>query len=253
MNDEMLNKRNSLREIELCRRHCLSIAIKSNPLRGILRRSFLLIILFTFHLSPFTLNAQITHNSQGRLDENATAVLKKAIKKLDNASFTVKMTALDSQKKKTFEREAEVKYVGNSYDVVTSEEEIHSDGKTIWYWNKKAKEVTINDVEEDDGMNLLNPGSLMRHYQDNFRAKYIRTEDDGTAVIDLQPRSAQSFHKIRLFVNEDSGELKRIEVHKYDSSREIYTFSKQKYGKVKGTFFLFDRKAHPDVEVIDMR
>lgn len=252
MNDEMLNKRNSLREIELCRRHFLSIAIKSNSPRGILCRSFLLIILFTFYLSPFTLNAQITHNSQGRLDENATEMLRKAIKKLDNASFTVKMTALDSQKKKTFEREAEVKYLGSKYSVVTSEEEIVSDGKAVWYWNKQAKEVTVNNIEADDGMNLLNPASLMAHYQDNFRAKYIRTEDDGTAVVDLQPRSAQSFHKIRLLINEESGELKRIEVHKYDSSRELYTFSKQKYGKVKGAF-VFDTKAHPGVEVIDMR
>ena len=101
-------------------------------------------------------------------------------------------------------------------------------------------------------MNLLNPASLMAHYKKNFREKYIRTEDDGTAVIDLQPRSAQSFHKIRLLVNEESGELKRIEVHKYDASREIYTFSKQKYGKVKG-LFTFDVKSHPEVEVIDMR
>lgn len=197
--------------------------------------------------------AQITHNSQGRLDENATAVLKKAIKKLNNVSFTVKMTALDSQKKKVFDREAEVKYMGDDYHVVTSEEEFYCDGKTVWYWNKKAKELTINSVEEDDGMNLLNPASLMAHIGENFRAKYIRTEDNGSAVIDLQPRSAQSFHKIRLFINEDSGELKSMEVHKYDSSREIYTFSKQKYGKVKMIGFLFDRKAHPDVEVIDMR
>ena len=107
-------------------------------------------------------------------------------------------------------------------------------------------------LEEDDGMNLLNPASLMAHYKKNFREKYIRTEDDGTAVIDLQPRSAQSFHKIRLLINEESGELKCIEVHKYDSSREIYTFSKQKYGKVKGSFS-FDTKAHPEVDVIDMR
>ena len=208
---------------------------------------------FTFHLSPFTsATAQITHNSQGRLDENATEVLRKAIKKLDNASFIVKMTALDSQKKKTFEREAEVKYQGSKYSVVTSEEEILCDGKTVWYWNKQAKEVTVNSIAEDDGMNLLNPASLMTHYKKNFREKYIRTEDDGTAVIDLQPRSAQSFHKIRLLINEESGDLKCIEVHKYDSSREIYTFSKQKYGKVNGTF-VFDTKAHPEVEVIDMR
>lgn len=198
-------------------------------------------------------SAQITHNSQGRLDENAIAVLNKAIKKLSNASFTVNMTVLDSQKKKVFERSADVSYMNSSYHLKTPEEEFYCDGKTIWFWNKKAKELTINSVEDDDGMNLLNPASLMAHYGENFRAKYIRTEDDGTAVVDLQPRSAQSFHKIRLFINEKNGELKSIEVHKYDSGREIYLFSKQQYGKVKMIGFTFDRKAHPDVEVIDMR
>jgi outer membrane lipoprotein-sorting protein len=211
-------------------------------------------IIFNFQFSFFNLSqAQITHNSQGRLDENATAVLKKAIKKLENASFSVNMTILDGQKKKVFERNAEVRYLKSSYRLKSSEEEFYCDGTTVWYWNKKAKELTISSVEEDDGMNLLNPASLMAHIGENFRAKYIRTEDDGTAVIDLQPRSAQSFHKIRLFINEKNGELKSIEVHKYDSGREIYLFSKQQYGKEKMTGFTFDPKAHPDVEVIDMR
>ena len=222
-------------------------------MKSLLKISLCAILAFHFSLSTFhSASAQITHNSQGRLDENATAALKKAVKKLQNVSFTVKMTALDSQKKKTFERQAEVNYLGSKYSVVTSEEEIYCDGKTVWYWNKQAKEVSVNNIEEDDGMNLLNPASLMSHYNDNFRAKYIRTDDDGTAIVDLQPRSAQSFHKIRLLINEESGELKCIEVHKYDSSREIYTFSKQKYGKVKGTFS-FDTKAHPEIDVIDMR
>ena len=186
---------------------------------------------FHFPLSTFlSASAQIKHSSQGRLDENATAALNKAVKKLDNVSFTVKMTALDSQKKKVFEREAEVKYMGKKYSLVTAEEEIRCDGKTVWFWNKKDNEVTVSSLEEDDGMNLLNPSSLIAHYNQNFRAKYIRTDDDGSAVIDLQPRSAQNYHKIRLFINEESGELKSIEVHKYDSSREIYNFSKHKYG-----------------------
>lgn len=223
-------------------------------MKGILK--IILCVSLAFHLPLPTFHsasAQITHNSQGRLDENATAALTKAIKKLGNVSFTVKMTALDSQKKKVFEREAEVKYMGSNYQVVTSEEEICCDGKTVWFWNKKAKEVTVSNVEEDEEMNLLNPASLMAHYNKHFRAKYIRTENDGSAVIDMQPRSAQSFHKIRLFINEESGELKSIEVHKYDSSREIYSFSKHKYGKVNMIGFVFDPKAHPDVEVIDMR
>lgn len=56
------------RNHKVCRRHYLSIAIKRNPLRGIIRRSFLLIVL-TFHLSPFT-----SHLSPPTLQAQPTVV-----------------------------------------------------------------------------------------------------------------------------------------------------------------------------------
>ena len=225
--------------------------IKGNSLREILRRSFLLILIFTFHLSPFTSFAQITHNSQGRLDENATAALEKCAKKLKNVSGTVTLTVFDSQKKVVAKQTADVKYSSGKYSLNMEGQEIVSDGVTVWHLNNSAKEVTIENVSDDD-IDLLNPGRMLQNYNKSFRAKYIRTDDDGTVVVDMQPRSSRSYHKIRLFINEESGALNRIEVHKYDSSREVYEFSKCKYGRVSGSF-KYDPKANPGFEVIDMR
>lgn len=208
-----------------------------------------LISIFNFHF-PIS-QAQITHASQGRLDENATAALEKCAKKLKNVSGTVTLTVLDSQKKTVAKQTAEVKYSSGKYSLHMDNQEIVSDGTTVWHINKDANEVTIDNVKEDD-IDLLNPGRLLANYNKSFKAKYIRTEDDGNAVVDMQPRSSRSYHKIRLFINEENGELKRIEVHKYDSSREIYEFSKCKYGRVSGSF-KYDPKAHSGMEVIDMR
>lgn len=209
-------------------------------------------LVFTFHLSPFTLNAQITHNSQGRLDENATAALKKAAAQFDkNVSFTVTMTVLNSEKKQTAKQSAEVHYNKGKYRLVLPEMEVISDGTTVWQWNKSAKEVAIHNMEND--VDLLNPGHLLANYNKSFRAKYIRTDDDGTAIIDMQPNAKRSYHKIRLFVNEDSGLLKRMEVHKYDSGREIYDITDFKRAANATSQFTFDPALHPDVEVIDMR
>lgn len=210
-------------------------------------------LVFTFHLSPFTLNAQITHNSQGRLDENATAALKKAAAQFDkNVSFTVTMTVLNSEKKQTAKQSAEVRYNKGKYRLVLPEMEVISDGTTVWQWNKSAKEVAIHNMVEND-VDLLNPGHLLANYNKSFRAKYIRTDDDGTAIIDMQPNAKRSYHKIRLFVNEDSGLLKRMEVHKYDSGREIYDITDFKRAANATSQFTFDPALHPDVEVIDMR
>ena len=104
-----------------------------------------------------------------------------------------------------------------------------------------------------DDIDLMNPGRLLANYEQSFKAKYIRTDDDGTAVIDLQPRSARSYHKIRLFIDEESGLLKRMEVQKYDSSREIYDITNFKRIANAASQFTFDTALHPDVEVIDMR
>ncbi len=210
-------------------------------------------ILFFFSLLSFGANAQITHASQGRLDENATEVLKKAAARFDkNVSFTVTMTVLDSKKQEKAHQSAQVRYNKGKYRLTLPDQELICDGTTVWHWNKTAKEVTINNMVDDD-IDLLNPGRLLAGYGKSFKAKYIRTDDDGTAIVDLQPRSTRSFHKIRLFINEEDGLLRRMEVHKYDSGRENYDITDFKRASNAASQFTFDTAKHPDVEVIDMR
>ena len=214
-----------------------------------MKKLFALLLLFM----PLAIQAQITHASQGRLDENATAALKKASDRFNqNVSFTVTATTYDSQRKKTGSQSAEVRYNKGRYRLVTASQELISDGTTVWHWNKQANEVTVNNMGTDD-IDLMNPGRLLANYDQSFKAKYIRTDDDGSAVIDLQPRSARSYHKIRLFINEESGLLKRMEVHKFDSSREVYEISDFKRTANAASQFTFDATKHPGVEIIDMR
>ena len=210
-------------------------------------------ILFFLSLLSFGANAQITHASQGRIDENATEVLKKAAARFDkNVSFTVTMTVLDSKKQEKAHQSAQVRYNKGKYRLTLPDQELICDGTTVWHWNKTAKEVTINNMVDDD-IDLLNPGRLLAGYGKSFKAKYIRTDDDGTAIVDLQPRSTRSFHKIRLFINEEDGLLRRMEVHKYDSGRENYDITDFKRASNAASQFTFDTAKHPDVEVIDMR
>ena len=200
-----------------------------------------------------TAGAQITHASQGRLDENAVETLNKASGRFNqNVSFNVTLTTLDSQHKKTGTYTAEVRYNKGKYRLTLPDQELISDGTTVWHWNKAASEVAINTVGDDD-IDLLNPGRLLANYSRSFKSKYIRTDDDGTAIIDLQPRSTQSYHKIRLYIAEEDGLLRRIEVQKYDSSREIYDIANFKRASNAASQFTFDPQKHPDTEIIDMR
>lgn len=213
----------------------------------------ILLAVVAFVLLPFAPQAQITHASQGRLDENATEVLKKAAARFDkNVSFTVTMTVLDGKKQQKARQSAEVRYSKGKYRLVLPDQELISDGTTVWHWNKQANEVTVSAMSNDD-IDLLNPGRLLANYSKSFKAKYIRTDDDGTAIVDLQPRSTRSYHKIRLFLKEDDGLLRRMEVHKYDSGRENYVITDFKRASNAASQFTFDAAKHPEVEVIDMR
>lgn len=195
--------------------------------------------------------AQITHSEQGAVDQKADALLKSAAAQFGNVSFTVTASMLDAQKKENLRQTARVLYCKGRYHVSVADQEVICDGKTVWQWNKTAREVAVTNMSTDD-VDLMNPAHLLKNYDKSFRAKYIRS-DQGVAVIDLQPRSARSFHKIRLFVVEKSGLLQRMEVHKYDSSREVYEITEFKRASTPASKFTFDPSQHAGVEIIDMR
>lgn len=202
---------------------------------------------------PMVAWPQLTHMSGGAMDKQAAEILKRAAVRFnDNVQFSVTATMLDSQQKQTAKQTASVLYNRGKYRLTVADQEVICDGTTVWQWNQTAKEVAVNNMSTDD-IDMLNPGRLLANYDKNFRSKYIRTEDDGTAVIDLQPKSARSFHKIRLLVAEKTGVLKRMEVHRYDSSRELYDISNFKKANTPASRFTFDVAKHPGVEIIDMR
>ena len=162
--------------------------------------------------------AQISYSNAGPEDQQAAALLKKAAARFDqNVAFDVQATFLDGQGKQKLRQSAHVLYCKGSYRVSLGDQEIVSDGRTVWQWNKANKEVMIENASTDD-IDPMNPARLLKNYASAFRAKYIRTEEGGTAVVDLQPSAARSYHKIRLFITEQTGGLVRLEVHRYDAS-----------------------------------
>ena len=197
--------------------------------------------------------AQITHSDQGTVDRLAAEILHKAAGQMNkNVTFNVDFSATDSHQKQVMNQKAQVWYNQGKYRVVLSDQEIISDGVTVWQWNKAARELAISKVANDE-VDLLNPGKLLANYDKSFKAKYIRTENNGMAIVDLQPRSAQSYHKIRLFIGEKTGILHRMEVHRFDSGRELYNIAQFKTAHTPATMFTFDISKHKDLEIIDMR
>ena len=199
------------------------------------------------------LSAQITHTDKGAVDQTANTLLKKAAAKMSGTvSFSVTVVNLDADKKETFRHKVDILYNAPRYRVKTSDLEIYCNGKAVWQLNKPNKEVVITSMTDSDD-DITNPARLLSNYSKSFRAKFIREESDGTAIVDLQPMKARSYHKIRLFINSKTGLLKKMEQHNFDSSRGVYTLSNFKNTKATDADFTFNTKANPGVEVVDMR
>lgn len=216
-----------------------------------MKRILLLSLLLALHAS-----AQITHSNQGAVDKNAQEVLSKAAKKMNGSavSFTVTMVNLDSDKRETSRTKAQVLFLKGKYRVMADNQVLYSDGASVWHWNKDINECTVNKLDESSTDDLMNPASLLTNYSKNFRAKYIRTESDGTAVVDLTPKKSRSYHKVRLLIDSNTGVLKKLEVHNYDSSRSEYSVANFKTGvATKESDFAFPAGQNPKVEIIDMR
>ena len=143
-------------------------------------------------------------------------------------------------------------YNAPRYRVKASSLELYCDGKAVWQYNKPNKEVVVSPMSDSDD-DFTNPARLLANYSKSYRAKFIREESDGTAIIDLQPFKARSFHKIRMFIDSKTGMLKKLEQHNFDSSRGEYTLSNFKNTKATDADFTFNTKANPGVEVVDMR
>lgn len=211
-------------------------------------------IVFIFHFSfSISLQAQITHTAAGDVDKKADEILQRAAAKMSaSVTFDVKAIVTNAEKKETANAKAKVLYNKGCYRITMDDQILYCDGTATYHWNRSAKEVVLSPMDLS-GVDLMNPGLILANYAKNFRPKYIRTEQDGTAIVDLQPRNAASYHKVRLFIVEKTGLLKKMEVHCYDSSREEFTISNFTSARSSDSDFRFDAKAHPDVEIIDMR
>ena len=213
----------------------------------------ILAMMFVMATTATVAFAQITHTANGAVDQTANALVKKAAAKMSGTvSFTVTVVNTDANKKETFRQKADVLYNAPRYRVKAGDLEVYCDGKCVWQLNKNAKEVVISPMTDSDD-DLTNPAKLLSNYSKNYRAKFIREEEDGTAIVDLQPVKGRSYHKIRLFINAKTGLLKKMEQHNYDSSRGVYTISNFKNTKASDADFTFDTKTNPGIEVVDMR
>ena len=136
------------------------------------------------------------------------------------------------------------------------EQEIINDNKTQWTYNKQDREVQVSDA--DHSSESFNPAQLFSLYEHGYKYLYISEQKiNGRVyqVVDLTPEDTQkSFFKIRLTIDKIKNQIYSALI--FDKNGAKYTYTLRSFNTIAeapANPFSFDAKAHPGVEVVDLR
>lgn len=207
-----------------------------------------------------SVQAQVKGSSLGTSDPRAKEILDAVSKKFKSfhtikADFVLKISTADN--KVLDSRKGSVSLKGNKYMVSVSGQEIFCDGKTLWTYNKDTKEVQVNNYTPDNA--TITPTRLFTNFYDKeflYRLRGSSTfQGKPVYVIEMTPTDkSKPFFKVVAEVNKSQHTLVSTEVFEKDGHR--YTYEVVKFMPNVAMIdadFTFNTKAHPGVDVVDLR
>ncbi len=170
------------------------------------------------------------------------------------ANLTSALTNETDGIKEEFKGKITVK--GEKFKLTLEDQEIINNGTTVWTYLPSAKEVNIDnfDPKSDD----INPVRIFEIYKQGFKYLYLGELTEAGQLyeeIDLVPekKNAQYF-KIKMMISKKDKSIQSWTM--FDKSGNRYKYLITKFVpnlKIDDSFFGFDAKNYPGVEVIDLR
>ena len=192
-------------------------------------------------------------------DPRAEAVLSKARIKMNGANdLTAKFKyQLENKaaKQKAVIKNGAIKFKGQKYRVDFDDQLLLCDGKTVWNYLKVEKEVNVTNYDPNEGFNM---DRIFRIYNDDMKARYDRADrvlGIATEKITLFPSSSRTdYFRVELWLSAKDGIPVRLRVWGRNGSTVTYELSDVRLNSnVPDTEFVFNSKAFPGVEIIDLR
>ncbi|MGY3051962.1 outer membrane lipoprotein-sorting protein [Pedobacter sp. UYEF25] len=194
-------------------------------------------------------------------DAKAKAILAEVSKKYKSykyikTDFSFTLTNPKANVKESQQGTLFVKVNSNKYKVAMTNQELYSDGKTQWTLLKQDKEVQVSNV--DKSSDAINPAKIFTVYESGFKYLYTGEKKVGNKtyqMIDLTPVNAKkSIFKIRLSIDKMAKQIASAVL--FDKNGNTYTYDVKSFtpnSNIPESTFAYDAKAHPGVELVDLR
>jgi outer membrane lipoprotein carrier protein len=170
------------------------------------------------------------------------------------AEFTMLMASKDKTKKPETQK-GNLLLKGQKYKLEIKGQEIISDGKTSWTYLKDNKEVQIKDADASANNEGVTPTNIFTIYEKGYKYKF-ESETATASIINLYPINPdkKKFHTIKLVIDKAKKQISSFTVYMKDGSTLEYTINSFETNiPLADDVFIFDTKAHPDVEPVDLR
>jgi outer membrane lipoprotein carrier protein len=193
-------------------------------------------------------------------DAKAKTVLESVSKKINSlksvkANFALHLSGgngkVNETKKGTFTMK------GQKYHVTIAGQEIFCDTKTIWTYSKDANEVQVNKYDPKE--QTISPAKLFTDFYDKeYKYRYIgekKVAGKNCDVVEMMPLNKdKQLSKIELSVDKATNMVVGGNVWEKNGNKYAYDISGfTPNANVPDNSFTFDPKAHPGVEVVDLR
>jgi len=213
-----------------------------------MKKSVLAVVLLVFVKIAF---AQYDPKALQILDAMSTRY-----KSIPAFEANISYTLTNETEKINEEFKGKITVKGDKFRLVLPEQEVINNGTTLWTYLPEAKEVNIDNY--DPSSDEVNPSKIYDIYKKGFKYLYLEDKTESGVlceVIDLVPekKDAQYF-KIRMNIVKKDKSIQSWTM--FDKGGNKYKYSITKFtpnSTIPDSFFTFDPKKYPGVEVIDLR
>ena len=146
---------------------------------------------------------------------------------------------------------------GSKYKITLGNQEIFSDGTTVWNYDKSSKTVTINNVEANS--KGITPQKLFSNFYDKDFLSLLNGEKKVGAKtlqeIEMTPvDKSRNFQKIYLLIDKAAKTMYSTRMLMDSGEKYTWTVSSMKTnGAMADDMFIFDKKKYPGVVEDDIR
>lgn len=182
------------------------------------------------------------------MGQTARSVLDKIAATVSNRTGVTANFSISDGKAKSLGGTISVK--GKMFHATTTQADVWFDGKTQWTYMKGNNEVNVSTPTESE-LQAINPYNFINIYKTGF--KYSMKNQGNNCEIHLTATdSKRKLQEMYIYANRSTYVPSQIKM-KQGTRWNVITISNFKKAKLNDNMFRFNRKTHPEAEIIDLR